>query len=526
MHYKQLLRFFVPALFVSFLAWPACTKVELDDPRLADHTSEFAFPLFSTTLNLKDLMFKILNDTLSGDTILVNPDNTMTLFYTGDVAEKPASDIFASFTGGLFPLADSVSYGPLDSLPGVTIYQADLKKGIIGFTIWNVTADTLTGNLRIPQMTKDGVVFVYPFVAPPGALIGSPQIDLKGYVLESPDNTLEFIYAAYTPDGVRIEMPDPVPGFLPAIIVQFDSLQFSYLEGFWANERYSLIRDTIEIDINQTDLVGDVQIVNPKVTMRISNSWGFPTRGVVKYLSFIGQNGEEIPLESTVFVDSAVDFNYPSWALGEVGQTKYTDITLDSSNSNIAAIFNAQPTRLIYEVDGISNAENDPSIIGFLTDSSVISLSMRVELLLEGTAKNFGAEQTIDLDFGDLTELDTSEVESVEFKLVSENGIPIASNLQLYFLDENGTAIDSLFSDGAQAVMEAAPINSEGIATGNTRTEHFIPMSAARFEGVRKAKKAFLTTNFSTAQNGTVPVKLLATNSVALKMGIKAKTKL
>ena len=152
MHFKQLLRFFVPALFVSFLAWPACTKFENEEIELADHTSEFAFPLFSTTLNLKDLMFKVLNDTLSGDTILVNPDNTMTLFYTGDVAEKPASDIFASFTGGLFPLTDTVSYGPLDSLPGVTISRADLKKGKIGFTIFNLLADTLTGYLQIPQM--------------------------------------------------------------------------------------------------------------------------------------------------------------------------------------------------------------------------------------------------------------------------------------------------------------------------------------------------------------------------------------
>ena len=524
MHFKQLLRFFVPALFVSVLAWPACTKFENEEIELADHTSEFAFPLFSTTLNLKDLMFKVLNDTLSGDTILVNPDNTMTLFYTGDVAEKPASDIFASFTGGLFPLTDTVSYGPLDSLPGVTISRADLKKGKIGFTIFNLLADTLTGYLQIPQMAKNGVIFNYPFVAPAGELSGSSQIDLTGYVLESPDNTLEFIYYAYKPNGERVKIPDFIPG-VPSFIVQFDSLEFSYIQGFWANQRYSLIRDTIEIDINQTDLVGDVQIVNPKVTMRISNSWGFPTRGVIKYLSFVGQDGEEIPLESSVFVDSTVDFNYPSWALGEVGQTKYTDITLDSTNSNIAEIFNSQPTRLIYEVDGISNAENDPTIVGFLTDSSIIRLSMRVELLLEGSAKNFGAEQTIDLDFGDLTDLDTSQVESVEFKLVSENGIPVSSNLQLYFLDGAGTAIDSLFSDGAQNVMEAAPINSEGVATGTMRTEHFIPMSAARFEGVRQAKEAFLTTSFTTAQNGNVPVKLLATNKVTLKMGIKAKTK-
>ncbi len=523
MHYKQLLRLFVPVLFVSFLAWPACYKTDYNDTEFADHNSEFAFPLFTTTVNLEDLMFKVLNDTLSGDTIVVNPDNTMTLYYSGDVAQKPATDIFADFAGGSFPLIDTISSSPIDTLDGVTIYRADLSKGTIVITAINNSLDTLTCKLRIPQMTKNGQVFQYPFVVGPFVTYVSPPIEMAGNLLQSDSNTLEFIYEAYRPNGDRVKV-EAFPG-IPGIFITFDSLEFSYLEGYWGFQRYSLIRDTIEIDINQTELVGDVQIKNPKVTMRIANSWGFPTRGVIKYLSFIGQNDEEIPLISSVFVDSAVDFNYPSWALGEVGQTKYTEIYLDDTNSNIAQIFNSQPKRLIYEVDGISNAQKDPNIIGFLTDSSVISLAMSVELLLEGSARNFGAEQTLDLNFGDLTDLDTSKIEAVEFKLVSENGTPVSSELQLYFLDEAGNAIDSLFT-GEPFIMQSAPVNSNGVATGKQRTERLIPMSASRFEFVRQAKKAYLKTSFTTAQDGNVPVKLLATDETTVKMGLKVRTRL
>jgi hypothetical protein len=518
MHYKQMLRFFVPAIFVSFLAWPACVKTDFDDLELADHESEFAFPLFNTTLNLKDLMLKVLNDTLSGDTITVNPDGTMTLYYTGDVAQKPATDLFASFTGGYFPLLDTIGTSPIDTLEGVTIYRADLKKGRIQITALYSGLDTLTCKLRIPQMSKNGVMFTYDFKLLPQTTFYSPPLDVAGFVLQSSSNTLEFIYEAYTPSGERVKIE-------PGVLISFETLEFSYLEGYWGFQRYELIRDTIEIDINQTDLKGDVTVKNPKVTMRISNSWGFPTRGVVKYLSFIGQNGEEIPLESTVFVDSAVDFNYPQFALGEVGQTKYTDLYLDETNSNIAEIFNAQPTRLIYEVDGISNAQQDPDIIGFLTDSSIISLKMQVELLLEGTAKNFGAEQTLDLNFGDFGDIDTSNIQEVEFKLVTENGTPISSELQLYFLDDAGVAIDSLFNDGSRFIMQAAPVNGDGVATGVTRTENFIPMSIERFNRIREAKKAYLKTFFTTAEGGTVPVKLLADNQATVKMGMKVTTR-
>jgi hypothetical protein len=263
--------------------------------------------------------------------------------------------------------------------------------------------------------------------------------------------------------------------------------------------------------------------------MRISNSWGFPTRGQIKYLSFIGQNGEEIPLTGTIFEKDSfeyVDFNYPSWALGEVGQTKFTDVVLDETNSNIADIFNSQPTRLIYEVDGISNALRDPNLIGFITDESNIKLQMRVEMVLEGSVRNFGAEQTMSLDFGQFGSLESEGIEDVEFKIVTENGTPISSSMQIYFRDENETYIDSLFTGGARDIIRSAPVNGQGTSAGTTRTEEFVPMTAARFDRIRSAKDAFLKTYFTTANNGETFVKLLATDKIVVKMGVKVRKKI
>jgi len=64
---------------------------------------------------------------------------------------------------------------------------------------------------------------------------------------------------------------------------------------------------------------------------------------------------------------------------------------------------------------------------------------------LEGSVRNFGAEQVMNLDFGEFGSLDSAGVEEVEFKLVTENSAPITSNAQIFFRDENGNAIDSLF---------------------------------------------------------------------------------
>lgn len=523
MQHKPLLRPLLLLLVVSSI-WSACKKSDFENIELDDHSAEFAFPLFSTTVKLEDLLFKVLNDDSSRDTLFINPDGTMTLYYTGDVAEKPASDIFNTFPSGPAPIPDTFYRYPFYSNEGVTIREALFKGGTINLAILNSTGETLTGTFTVPQMSKNGVTLSIPLTVPPNASFPyiSPLFNLEGWKAESDSNELIFIYDLHKPNGDRVKIPEIAPG-TPGFFVVFQGLILSYLEGYWGYSSYPLTRDTIEIDINQTNLDGGVTIKNPRVTMLISNSWGFPTRGYIKYLSFIGQNGEEIPLETTAFNDDSLDFNYPRHP-DEIGQTKYTEVRLDESNSNIGAIFNAQPTRLIYEVEGISNAQRDSNLIGFLTDSSLIRLGMRVELLLEGTAKNFGAEQEMDLNFGDYSDLDTAKIESVEFKLVTENGTPISADMQILFLDEAGLVLDSLFSDGSRLIMESAPITN-GIASGITRAENFIPMSATRFDRIRQTKKAILKTSFTTAQGGTVPVKLLANNAAVVKMGIRVKTK-
>ncbi|HOY07378.1 MAG TPA: hypothetical protein PLO67_18345 [Saprospiraceae bacterium] len=524
MQRKPILRLLLPILVMASM-WSACNKSDFDQLDLADHNAEFAFPLFNTTLGLDDLLFKVLNDTLSGDTLFINPDNTMTLYYTGDVAEKPASDIFQTFPSGPAPIPDTLYQYPFNSPDGVTIRDALFKTGMINLVIFNNTGQNLTGTFTVEQIKKNGQKLTIPLNVPNNPVFpySSPIFDLTGWRAESENNELTFRYELYTPDGVRVKIPEVSPG-ISGVLVVFQNLTLSYLEGYWGYSSYPLTRDTIEIDINQTDLDGGITIVNPKVTMLIANSWGFPTRGYIKYLSFIGQNGEEIPLITSAFNnDSTIDFNYPHYP-NEIGQTKYTEVTLDENNSNIASIFNSQPTRLIYEVEGISNAEHDPTVIGFLTDTSSIKLGVRVELLLEGTAKNFGAEQEMDLNFGEYSDLDTSKIQSVEFKLVTENSTPISADMQIVFLNEAGQAVDSLFTDGAKVIMQSAPITN-GVASGTTREENFIQMSATRFDRIRQTKKAVLKTSFTTAQGGTVPVKLLATNKAIVKMGIKVKTR-
>lgn len=513
------------ALFAGMICWQSCKKGDFEDIKIAGHDAEFAFPLFNTDLLVSDLIGNILEDNATGDTIIVNPDNTITLFYSGDVTETKATNIATFLQNAIIPVDSSFTELPVKAPDGVTVQLANLSGGTLIILIRNTLTEKIHGKFYIPQLTKNGQQYEQPFEIEPGQSLLTPALDLKDWTLSAQNGLLTFHYDCFLPDGTQVLRLPPGGGF-PAVAVTLQNLTFYYLQGYWGKVEYPLNTDTIEIDINQTNLDGNVKVKNPKVTITVFNSWGFPTRGLIKYLRFRAKNGDLLELQSPLIqagTEIGIDFAYPSYAAGEVGQTKETIFYFDETNSNIAEIFNSQPTQMIYEVIGLANANADPNLIGFITDSSSVRMNVKVELLLEGQLKDFPAEQDLNLDFSSFA--DSTGFESAEFKLVTENKMPFTTAMQIYFRDLNDNNIDSLFDKGATEAIRSAPVNAAtGLTTGQTRTETFIPFTAARFENLRlNAKKAYLKAAFSTAEDGTIPVKILNNQGCVVKMGIRLK---
>lgn len=92
----------------------------------------------------------------------------MTLYYSGDVAQKPATDIFNSISGGTVPLfSNSITVSLQNDLDSVRITDADLIGGHLAFSFFNQTNDTIKGFFEVPEMSFNGVKFKHPFVPPP-----------------------------------------------------------------------------------------------------------------------------------------------------------------------------------------------------------------------------------------------------------------------------------------------------------------------------------------------------------------------
>lgn len=506
--------FLLLTLFI--LSWTACSDfADLDQIDETDANPEFAVPLIDTRLSITDLL-----DNFDDNSLLeVDTDGLIHFIYTGDVLSRTSDEVFAAVNDAIPPFIPVTSPRmalPFSSPDGVQIDQIIFKTGKIQYTFQSESEVPLAVKVYIPGLSKDGESFVQDHVVPAAengeSAVPFPplvEIDLEGYELSAFQDSIYIQYDALRPDGTM----DTLSGFLMTL----DDLKFAYAEGFLGQQQYDTDRDTIGIDFFENLQQGRVYFEEPTIDIRINNSFGIPTRSVVNAFEVVSTTGEVIPLQSPVIdeEDEGIDFNYPS--LNEVGETKTTLFSFTTENSNIDAVVGSTPSALIYDVDAATNPDTEVMVRGFVTDSSAFSVNVQVDLPLYANADGFLVADTFDLALGDF-----DQVESAEFKIITENELGLDVQLQAYFVDENGSIIDSLFAE-KKFLVKGAPVDNNGVSMDRKTVTEFIVFDAERFEKIKSASQLLLESEFSTINDGMTSIKIFAEDAIGFRMGMKVK---
>lgn len=227
--------------------------------------------------------------------------------------------------------------------------------------------------------------------------------------------------------------------------------------------------------------------------------------------NIITAEGEILPLESVFLTEGGIAFPYPN--IDEVGEVRSTQFLFTRDNSNIDLVLGSKPVAIDYDVNALTNPNNDTSIRGFITDSSYYKVRVDVDLPLNGRAANFAVRDTYDLD---LSAYD--QIRSIEFKLITDNGLPLAVEVQGAFLDAQGNVLALLFP-AAATVIGGAAVNAQGLPTGPNSVTTFIDWDAAQVETIRRANRLVLTTSFSTTQGLDRSVKILNNQFTQVRLG-------
>lgn len=493
----------------------ACNQfAELEDIEGVDYDAEYALPLVNTSLSIQDL----LENFGDNSTLTVDADGLIRFRYSGDVLTKTANEVFAAInqtltqTGGI-PITGRRQALPFTAPGGLVFDRMDLKAGTLIYLLTNRHNRPVSITMSMPTVVKNGQplrvqhnlnAYSGTGDAPSITNLFLP-INLSGYTITPENDSIYIEYLAIDNLG------DTIPPSSPSLIT-ISNLAFSYTEGYLGQQSYEGGRDTIYIDFFREWFRGDVYFEDPVITFNFQNSFGIPTRSVINVFDVFTVRNEVLPLQSP-FITNGIDFPYPG--INEVGQVKEAQFVFNKDNSNIREVLGAGPVAIDYDVNAFTNPEQITEIRGFVTDSSFYKVRVDVDLPLYGLATNFAVRDTYALN---LTDYDA--VSHAEFKLVGDNGMPLSVNVQGYFLDENGIVLDSLITNGADRIMQGAPVNAQGLPTQTQRTITYIDFPAERFARIGQARQLALISLFSTTTDGQQSVKIKNNQQFRIQLGV------
>lgn len=501
-------------LLLLILSLSACQLAELQDIERATYQAEYAIPLVNTSFSMSD----VLENFEENSVLTVLPDGLLRLQYSGDVLTETADDVLQSIVdalsnAGIILLTQTETTLPFATPNGLEIDRMDLKSGTLDFAFVNCEEVDITASITFPSVTLGGspLVITRTIQAHDGEgacpIVSTNQgevaYDLTGYQITPVDGLIKAVYHAEDANGVEY-----APAF--GTNISISNFAFSYLEGYLGQIDHSGPRDTIEIDFFDNWIRGDVFFEEPQINFHFENSFGVPTRSVIRSFDILTVDGTTLPLESE-FITNGIDFPFP--LLDEVGAVKTKDFLFHKDNSNIREVLGAGPVAIDYDIDAATNPEGNTGLRGFVTDSSFYKVRVDVDLPLYGWAINFGVRDTFDLDLGSLDRADYAE-----FKIVTENSMPVAIGLQGYFYDANGVMLDSLF-ESSMSIIENVAVDLDGNPTGFNEVITYVDFPVDRFNAIKKAKSIEIAATFFTSTNGAQSVRIKDDQDVKIRMG-------
>lgn len=493
--------YFTKLLSLLLLAgWMGSCGLPEDPSKITipDWEPEIAVPLVNSEIRLDQILAEF--DSISY--LQIADDGLLSIVYAADLFTVPPAAIVPLPTIPV-PMFDSVVSiaSPLSD-----IQRISLKEGLLDYEFEGTHAGPTEVKIRVFNAIKDGQIFeqTISFLSP-GITNGS--LDLSGYDLEFTGGTVDLSYSATnTLNGQK--------HILNRALLIFTEMEYSYVEGYMGQYGFDLAEDSLEVAISTGWEDINFQITDPRVRFVIDNSYGIPIEVRTPKFGVVQADGSFLSVASQALIDG-ITLNHP--ALNAVGSSETTRFELNKDNSALAQAIQPLPEALVYRLGAQAHPSGDSTELGFITDSSTFAVGVELEVPLEFTLSPYTLEDTFALD------LSAAEVlESASFIVITENGFPIELGLQAYFLSENGTILDSLFSE-TTTILEGAPVDAIGRVSGPAAERLELALDADLVDAMLGSKSIVVKATIGTTQGGSVPVRIYQDYALGLKMGLKAK---
>jgi hypothetical protein len=137
--------------------------------------------------------------------------------------------------------------------------------------------------------------------------------------------------------------------------------------------------------------------------------------------------------------------------------------------------------------------------------------SVEVEVPLDMKLHNLSFADTVKNFLNDDTGGSDTQIRPENFKylrvdITAKNGFPVGITTKMSLYDSNTRVIKSTVT--ATGILQPAPVDGNGKATGSTQTATSIEFTTDFFNSINKADKIILQFNLNTTDNGSKSIKI------------------
>ncbi len=532
-------------LLVLFLTiFSSCYKEYDFDKELrpAQWNPQLAVPIGSAKLSLSDILKK------EGDNEFLHqdPDGFLTVYYQSSLLSEYAGDLIKfgnqhedTTISILFPInlpvGDSLTLSYMFGQKFSNSYDdvvdsIRFREGTMSFTVESMLEHDAKLVITSPFITRNNIplrkVINLPYTGSVPVMVTVP-VDLEGYTFvfnhAGSGNYLKFFM------DVRLfgDTHTNIGPFDLKVSVDQTDLKYRSMFGLIKTRSMALLNDVIQIDLFKKGIGGTFRINDPRIGLLFRNSFGVPVSVAVDPIN--GHSDVNPPYDVQLSGPGLpVPFLLNAPTYSQVGQSVNTNLSLSKSNSNIDDFVNLQPQQIQYAVEGVINpAGTVPQ--NFVMDTSHFEVEVEVEIPLEGYAKGFTLQDTLDFNFED--DIDIENIDMIDwilFRVQAESTFPVEAAIQVLFLDSNYLPVDSLFDEPTAIVPGAIPGPPPLYKTDHpTLKTYDIKITSPKIRKLKYDVQFFtLTGRINTAGGATQVVRIYADQYLKLKLGIQTQLKI
>lgn len=501
--------------------------------------SDWVAPLVNDTLSLENLVNDSTLSISSGTTYEV--DLTRTIFDYGieDVIGIPDTLIVHSFNSSAASITVPPGFSIVNEIEEheMIVDDIQLKKirvsaGTISMEVFNPINTNAFFTIKLPGVTKDGIVFQDDFVAPAGTQANpgtvTANLDISGYSLDltgqdgSGFNLLQSqLIVTSDPAGPSVILTSAQ---IFKVEAEFKGIKVDYARGYFG---HLIESDTTSFTIDMMNMVnaGTLDLPSPQIQFEIINGLKVDAKATISLVSGTNYAGNTVTLNnsqigSPIYLDPATG----SW--GTLSNSTET-ITFNSSNSNVESYLeNLSRTHTIgYKIE-LNPWGNTSGGWNEIFPNSRVKVKLKAQMPLALGVDGLTLRDTFDFEINqDPTK---THVESGILVLNASNAFPFSSNVKLFLMNDQGTVLHTIIGTTAiQSSLFGLVDPNDGKLKMNSEL-NFV-LTEAMLNDLDLIKKIAVETQFNTPdpisgtnQSVSIPVGAFLAVKLKAKLNLKA----